>query len=208
MATKKFSIKELMQSEFKRYDLSQEWRDTIGDVEHGFNAMIWGLSGSGKTTFVLRMCEQLTEFGKVYYNSLEQGRTGSLQDNVKSSGINYKKCEGKFMFGQHTFDEMLEEIEKNGAKFIAIDSCQYMGNVGLTYNQYKKLKALCKKGKKSLIIVSHAVGVTPKGNHAKAIRYDVDIKIHVVNGKTNVDSRYGKTKTYKIFENKKTNSLF
>ncbi len=206
---KKFSLKTLCEHQFERYDLSQEWIDAIGKAEKGFNCIVWGKSGSGKTTFALKMCAELAGFGRVFYNSLEQGFSGALQDNVKSAGIDVHPNKNNIMFGCYQYEEMLEDLKKNKARFIVIDSCQYMGKQGLTYTQYKELKEFCKKNRKSIIVISHASGEHPKGNYAKAIRYDVDIKIYVANGRAKADSRYGATQPYTIFEQKKKEgSLF
>lgn len=206
--TKKFSMKTLCEHTFERYALSEEWERTIGKAEKGFNAMVWGKSGSGKTTYVLKMCAEFARFGRVLYNSLEQGFSGALQDNVKSAGIDSSPYKNNIMFISCQFDDMLEYIKKSRAKFIVIDSAQYMGSNGLTYSQYKKLKEFCKKTHKSIIVISHSAGEHPKGNYAKAIRYDVDIKIYVANGRANADSRYGATLPYVIFEKKRADRLF
>lgn len=206
---KDFSFTELSKHQFTRYDISQEWIDAIGKIEHGFNCIIWGESGSGKTTLALRILGVLTEFGNVYYNALEQGFSGSLQDNITAAGLTSKQTDRIKGHVHSSYEEMLGYVKKTRARFIAIDSVQYMGNIGLTYSQYKELKQVCKRGKKSLILISHAEKDKPKGNHAKSIRYDVDIKIFCREGKTYVDSRYGKTKPYTIYSKKKdTTSLF
>jgi predicted ATP-dependent serine protease len=199
---KEFTFDELDKHEFITYDLSEQWKDIIGPVEHGFHCLIWGLPGSGKTTFVLRLCGELSKFGNVYYNSAEQGFSGSLKSNARSANLTEEQRR-KIRGRNHSFDEMCEAVKKERVKFIVIDSLQYFGSVGITYQQYKKLKAICNKSKKSLIMVSHAVGEVPKGNHAKAIRYDVDVKIPVKQGVAEAQSRYGATKPYIIYDKKK-----
>jgi predicted ATP-dependent serine protease len=203
-----FSINELKTAEFKTYDFSEKWRIALGVPEHGFNMIIWGKSGSGKSTFVLSLCKELLRFGKVYYNSLEQGKSGSLQNNCKVAGLFDLDGDVKMMFGVDSFTEMIEKIQKNHARFIVIDSINYLGKNGMTYQQYKQMKEFCKKYRKSLILISHASGDHPKGNYAKQIRYDVDIKVQTKNFKAFADSRYGATKPYTIFEKKLDNSLF
>lgn len=41
--------------------------------------IVYGGSGSGKTTFLMQLCKYLTRFRRVAYNSLEQGLSLSLQ---------------------------------------------------------------------------------------------------------------------------------
>jgi predicted ATP-dependent serine protease len=204
---KEFSFTELATYQFSRYDLSAEWTEVLGKIEHGFHAIIWGGSGSGKTTFALKMCGELTKFGRVYYNALEQGFSGSLQDNAKAACLTAEQLQ-KIRGVTHTFEEMMADLKKNRAKFIFIDSVQYMGKFGMTYTQYKEMKEFCKKGKKSIIMISHAEKDNPKGNHAKAIRYDVDIKIRASAGVALAESRYGATKPFVIYVKKEKNNLF
>lgn len=204
----RFTLKELMETEFEVYEFGEKLTAALGNPELGFNAIIWGLAGSGKTTFALLLCKELMNFGRVYYNSMEQGKSGSLQ----TACINAKLGEefyGKMKFVVHNFDEMLADIKKNHCKFIVIDSINYLGRQGMTYQQYKDLKEYCRKSKKSLILISHAAGKEPKGNYAKQIRYDVDIKIPCRNGVAYPDSRYIKRKSipYTIFEKKVNGEL-
>jgi predicted ATP-dependent serine protease len=208
-----FSLKQLREHQFDVYKFSEEWAAILSNkVEHGFNAIVFGESGSGKTTFVLNFCKELTNFGNVYYNTLEQGKSGSLQEQARQVGLLNGEFDEKIKFGTDTFDEMFEKIKTTRARFIIVDSINYMGKNGLTYNQYQQLKEFCKrsksKNKKSLILISHASAKQPKGNYAKKIRYDVDIKIQCIKGKAYSDSRYGATKPYTIFSKKDDSSLF
>jgi predicted ATP-dependent serine protease len=204
-----FTLRELLEKQFETYEFNEKITAALGNPEVGFNAIIWGLPGSGKTTFTLTLCKEFMNFGKIYYNAMEQGKSGSLQTACINAGLG-DKFYGKIKFVVHTFDEMLADIKKNHCKFLIIDSTNYLGKQGMTYQQYKQLKEFCWKSKKSLILISHAAGKEPKGNYAKQIRYDVDIKIHVENGVAYHDSRYIKCKSipYVIFEKKKSNSLF
>ncbi len=207
-----FKPKELREHEFQTYGFSKIWLDTLGEAEHGFNAIVFGESGSGKTTFVLNFCKELSSFGHVYYNSLEQGKSGSLKAATERVGLLSGDYDDKISFASDTFEDMFERIKTTRARFIVVDSINYMGKHGMTYNQYQQLKEYCKRSKskikKSLILISHASAKQPKGNYAKQIRYDVDIKIQCIKGKAFADSRYGGSKPFTIFEKKETNSLF
>lgn len=193
-----FGVTALMTKKYPTYDLAQEWIDAIGHPEKNFKALIWGHPGQGKTTFALHLCKELSRHGKVYYNSVEQGEGKSLQDVVKLVAMNGCR-KGSIIFGdKDTYDEMIDKLKKNRAKFIVIDSLQYSN---LTKEQYKRLVSLYPK--KAFIIISwEGSGGNPKGEYAKSIRFMVDIKIRVINGRTHVDSRFGPTKPYMIFEKK------
>lgn len=191
-----FGVTALMTKKYPTYDLAKEWRDAIGHPEKNFKALIWGHPGQGKTTFALHLCKELSNHGKVYYNSVEQGEGKSLQDVVRL--VDMSECrKGSIIFGdKDNYEEMKEKLKKNRAKFCVIDSLQY---ANLTTFQYKELVALFPK--KSFIIISwEGSGGNPKGEYAKSIRFMVDIKVRVVNATTHVNSRFGATKPYKIFE--------
>lgn len=185
----------LLSKKYKAYDLSEEWRNVIGNPEHNFKMIVWGPSGHGKTTFALKLCKELSRFGKVYYNSIEQGEGKSLQDVAKH--CNLEECKGRMTFGDRdTFDEMVDKLKRNRARFCVIDSVQYLS---LTVGQYKQLIEMFPR--KAFVFISWegAAGL-PKGEHAKAIRYMVCIKVHVRNAIANANSRFGATKPYRIFE--------
>jgi hypothetical protein len=55
------------------------WRECIGCPELHGSWIIWGGSGSGKTTFALQLAKYLSQWTRVAYNSLEQGLSLSLQ---------------------------------------------------------------------------------------------------------------------------------
>src|SRR5690606_29561073 len=80
---KTISIDALTNRKYPTYDLSREWVSVIGLPEKNFKILLFGHSGSGKTTFALQLCKELSHHGKVYYNSIEQGEGKSLQDAVK-----------------------------------------------------------------------------------------------------------------------------
>lgn len=200
---KTISVKTLLEKKYPSYEFNDEWKAVTGNPEINFKMLIWGASGSGKTTFTAKFCKYLTQFGKVYYNSIEQGEGKSLQDLALQ--LNLDECTpGTFMIGDRdSYDDMFEKLKRNRAKFVIIDSAQYLN---LTVIQYKLLIKTFPK--KSFIIISwEGAGQHPKGEHAKAIRYMVDIKAYVSKGVVKCDSRFGQTTPFKIF-NQTKNSLF
>ena len=189
------SATSLAKMKFSVYHLSPKWINIIGLPERNFRMLIWGPSGSGKSTFAVELCKELAGHGKVYLNSVEQGKGKSLQDLINRVGM--EDCApGSFVIGNRdTYDEMVAKLRKNRAMFVVIDSAQY---INLTTEQYKHLIKTFPK--KAFIIISwEQVGGAPKGEHAKAIRYMVDVKTYVKNGIAKSDSRFGPTQPYQIF---------
>lgn len=56
-----FSLKTLKNKNFQTIHLSPIWLQTIGEVERNFKMIIYGASGSGKTTFAMRLCAELAQ---------------------------------------------------------------------------------------------------------------------------------------------------
>lgn len=195
---KNISVSKLLKKQYKTFELSPEWLEAIGPVEQNFKMIVWGPSGSGKTTYVIKLVKELSKFGKVYYNSTEQGEGKSLQDVVNQCRLDECKP-GTIIFGsKDTFDEMRKKLKRNRARFVVIDSLQYMN---LTKEQYKQLEK--EFPRKSFIIISwEGSGSDPKGEHGKSIRYMACVKVYVKNGKADASSRFGLTKPYKIFDKK------
>jgi predicted ATP-dependent serine protease len=203
---KTISLKTLLNNEYPLLGVSEEVRNHLGDLERGFTMLIYGESGSGKTTYALGyLAPYLAAYhGKVYYNSKENGEGSAVQHVLKHSRMAAHVPEGRMYFGDRdNYEEMLNKIKGLRPSFIFIDSLDYMN---LTQQQYKHLEALCHKGPKrywsSLIVISWSQGGKPKSQHGKAIEYMVDVKVTVERGTLRAKSRYGATQPYTIFATK------
>ncbi|TAE62454.1 MAG: hypothetical protein EAY68_08670 [Bacteroidetes bacterium] len=188
------SVHTLLLKKYPVYGFDQELIDMIGEAERGFKMLIWGASGNGKSTFAAILLKKLTKYGKVYYNSIEQGEGKSIQDLANHTKLG--ECEkGSFMFGDRdSYDEMVKKLKSNRCKFVVIDSLQY---INLTVEHYKKL--ITEFPNKSFIIISwEGSGGNPKGEYAKSIRYMCDIKTYIKKGVALTDSRFGATMPWHI----------
>jgi len=191
-------INKLLAMKYRTYNLNNEWIKYIGEVERGFKMLVYGLSGSGKTTFVMKLCKELAMQGKVYFNSIEQGNAKSLQ-NVAAYCNMQDIPKGKMVIGDRdNFETMKLKIKSNKAVFIVIDSLDY---INLTTAQYKELIRLFPS--RSFIIISWAEGDKPKSQYAKAIEYMADIKTYVNKGVAISRSRFGNTEPCYIFNKPK-----
>ncbi len=168
----------------------------IGLPEIGFKMMVWGPSGNGKTTFVVKLCKALSALGRVYYNSVEQGEGRSIQKVLQQCQVGECKP-GSFVLGDRdTYEELVEKIGKPRQKtrFVVIDSAQYMK---LRMDQYQYLVETFPHI--SFIIISWEDGSKqPLGAHGKAMRYMVDIKTYVQKGVAVSDSRFAQTLPYEV----------
>jgi hypothetical protein len=187
-------ITQFLARNFKTYDLSPEWISALGKVAHGFRMVLSGHSAQGKTTFALKLAKELSRFGKVYYNSIEEGEGQTLQEAIIR--VDLSTCVGRIVFGDRdTFDEMMAKLKTNRATTLMIDSAQY---INLTQAQYKQINETFPR--KNIVIISwEGSGGLPKGEHMKATWFMVDIKCRVWKGVATAMSRFGPTTPYTIF---------
>ncbi len=190
-----FSANEVVSRKFKLAEFSDDWLYLTGKPELSGTWIMWGQSANGKTRFALQLAKYLSNFGKVAYNSLEEG----ISESLKQAIINVNFIDNKVLFlNKETIQELTKRLEKRKSpKIIIIDSLQY---TGMTYSQYKSFKEKFKN--KLFIFISHAEGKEPSGRVAKQIRYDVSVKIRVEGFKAFAESRYLENKSipYTIWE--------
>lgn len=195
-------ISDLINRSFVTYPFEGEWLESFGEVERNFRMLVYGDSGNGKTEFVVQLAKYLAGFGKVYYNSFEQGVSKSLQDAFIRN--NMMEVSGKLVIGdKDNFDDLVKKMgSRNSPKFCIIDSLDYME---LSADQYKLLVE--KFPHKSFVIICWSAGKKPKLQAAKDIEYMVDVKVRVHEYKAFPRSRFGGNIPFVIWkeywENKK-----
>lgn len=187
---KSLGVADMSAKKFKTLSLPEEWKRSMGLPADNFSAIIYGMPGNGKTDFCMKLAKMLSKFGKVFYNSLEQGWSQSLKECI----VRHRMIEvdGKVVFGMDNYADLVNRLSKpKSPKFIIIDSRDYMG---LTATQFKYLRG--RFAKKSIIVVCHEKGAKPKGEDGAAIEFMCDIKIRVRLYIADVRSRYGGNEEY------------
>lgn len=180
------SNKNVLAAQFETADFDGPFLASFGRPELRGAWIIWGGSGSGKTTFTLMLCKYLAGFRRVAYNSLEQGLSLSLQKawervNMAEAGSNI------ILLNKEELPELRARLSKRKSpEIIVIDSLQYLD--GLNKQRYKALKNDFPD--KLFIFISQDKNGNPKGNMGDHIRYDADIKIRVEGYKAFVTTRY------------------
>lgn len=193
------SIDKLLKKKFIEIPLTGRFRELLGRPEASGTWFIKGDSGHGKTTFILQLIKVLSMFGKVLYNSLEEGARLSMQEAVKEQ--NFSKDEKKAINFLHRepIDVMRARLKKSrGIKFVVIDSIQY---AFMTLREYKEMQE--ENPKVLFIINSHVEGKKAVGALARRIEYDADQKIDVEGFKAFSRSRASRgiiTKPYTIWQ--------
>jgi len=196
MAKRNFSIKDIKSWKFKELTMPQEWVDHLGNLTENFRMLIVGKSGHGKTEYAMKLSKMLSQyFGKVSYNSTEQGRSASFQQSFFRNQMDEIKG-GKWMLcdpSQRVFNVWFERLKKqNSGRVVLLDSLDYMK---LTLDQFKLLHETFRH--KSIIIVAWNDPIDPV---TKKIRYMCDIKVEVENFSAKIASRFGGNKPFKIWD--------
>ena len=181
------SNKNVLAAQFETADFDGPFLASFGRPELRGVWLIWGDSGSGKTTFTLQLCKYLAGFRRVAYNSLEQGLSLSLQRSwervdMAEAGSNI------ILLNKEELPELRARLSKRKSpEIIVIDSLQYLDS--FTWRLFKALKK--DYPDKLFIFISQ---VDKSGNLADKlavrIRFDADIKIKVEGFKAFVTTRY------------------
>lgn len=168
------TAKEILGIHRQSITLTGEWGNCIGTMDRHGVVFIWGNSGNGKTSAVISLCKELSEYGKILFVSLEEGFSLSFQNSLKR--FDMESCGSKFqVIDKATPEELIQRLTKpRSPEFVVIDSYQYLG---MSYKQYIEFKS--KLPNKLLIFLSHADGKQPSGRAAKAVKYDAMLKIWV-----------------------------
>ena len=145
--------------------------------------IVYGGSGSGKTTFLMQLCKYLTRFRRVAYNSLEQGLSLSLQKAWERVRMDEVGSRIILLNKESLKDLRVRLAKKQSPDVIVIDSVHYW--FGLKVADVMKLKDDFPN--KLFIFVSHE---KPDGVVAEKIRYDSEIKMRVEGYKVFVTTRY------------------
>ncbi len=189
------SITQLYAKKRKILPFDGEYAASFGLPELKGAWIIWAQSGSGKSTFVLKLCKYLTRFGRVAYNSMEEGDSQSFSLACKRVGMEDVKRQF-ILLDKEPIAEMRERLRKQKApQIVVIDSIQYSQ---LTYGQYTEL--LSEFPNVLFIIISHAEGKEPEGKVAKKIRFDSMVKIRVEGYVAFPRSRYGGNEPFVIWK--------
>ena len=147
-------VREMLSMKFDTLDFEGVWHDAFGTPERRGVWFVWGNSGNGKTSFVMQLCKYLCRFGRVAYNSMEEGACLTMQDTLRRFGM----------------------MEVN-RRFLLIDN-ESIEQLSLRLKrQYIEFKE--RHRNKLMIFISHASGRLPTGRSGKSVMFDASLKIYV-----------------------------
>lgn len=167
-------VRELLSMKFETLAFEGTWYDAFGTPERRGVWMVWGNTGNGKTSFVMQLCKELCRFGRVAYDSLEEGACLTMQNTLKR--FNMQEVNRRFLLlDAEPLEQLSLRLKRQKAPdFVVIDSFQY---TQMTYAQYIRFKEQHRN--KLLIFISHASGKNPDGRSAKKVTFDASLKIYV-----------------------------
>ncbi|MDD3039636.1 hypothetical protein [Bacteroides sp.] len=167
-------VRDVLSMKFSTLPFEGDWQAAFGTPERRGVWFIWGNSGNGKTSFVMQLCKTLCRFGRVAYDSMEEGACLTMQNTLIR--FNMQEVNRRFLLLDNESIEHLSIRLKRqkSPDFVVIDSFQY---TQMTYRQYIEFKE--KHRDKLLIFISHATGRLPTGRSAKSVMFDATLKIYV-----------------------------
>lgn len=188
------SVAQLYKTRFEIMKFEGKYKAAFGQPQLGGSWLIWGDSSNGKTSLAMQLAKYLTQFGKVAYNSFEEGISMSFKNTIERNAMH--EVAGRFLIlpGENITDLTKRLLRRYSPDIIIIDSVQH---AGINREDYKKLKHTFPN--KLFIYISHAKGKLPKGEVADFIRYDSDLKIYVEGYRAFVQGRLNNSE-YKHFD--------
>jgi lipoate-protein ligase A len=86
----------------------------------------------------MMLAKYLTKFEKVFYNSVEEGLSRSVQIAYERVGM--IEASGKITLKKEGLEAMIERLQKRkSANIVFVDSLQFLG---ITFKDYKRLKTM------------------------------------------------------------------
>lgn len=170
---KALSMVDLMRKNREVYAFEGALQEAFGQPEQNGVWFIWGRSGNGKTSFVLQLCKELTRYGKVAYDSLEEGDSLTMQNALMRVGMG--DVGRRFILLNESLKELDTRLKRRRSPdIVVVDSFQY---AHIDLKQYEEFIEQHKN--KLIIFVSQADGFKPWGRTAQSAMYSASLKIWV-----------------------------
>ena len=171
---------------FKSAPFEGPWKACIGYPELHGSWIIWGGSGSGKTTFALMLAKYLSQWAKVAYNSLEQGLSLTLQKSWVRVGLPEAKNR-VVLLDKEPIEKLRVRLDRRKSPgVVIIDSLTALP--GFRKKDYVDLVKYYPT--KLFIFLAHEKRGLPDPAIAETVRRLSDVKLHVDRFKAYPTSRY------------------
>jgi KaiC/GvpD/RAD55 family RecA-like ATPase len=183
---KALSVNNILQAKFNTLPFDGQWQDAFGQPELSGCMVVYGESKQGKTDFTLQFCKYLTRFGRVLYNSVEEGLSLSIQTAIERNAM-WEAGTKFIMLDREAIPELTERLKRHrSADVVVIDSIQFLE---MKFSDYKIFKDKFKR--KLFIYVSHVKGGKVDGSVAMKIFRDANATCKIEGFRMFPVSRYG-----------------
>ncbi len=118
-----FSNNNIVKTKHETIPFTGKWLDSFGEPPTHGDWIIYGTSGSGKTSFALQMAKYMTNFEKVLYWSMEQGNSKTFQKLWNREKM--PECGNRITVADNetTFEEIIKKMtQRKGFDILIIDS--------------------------------------------------------------------------------------
>jgi hypothetical protein len=184
------SVTDMLRMKKETYPFDGVWAEAFGEPEKNGVWFIWGRSGSGKTSFTMKLCKELAKFGKVAYDSLEEGFSLTMKNALVKAGM--QDVARRFVLLCEGMEELDTRLSRRKSPdIVVIDSFQY---TQMSFKDYQDFKD--RHRDKLLIFISQADGNKPAGRTAVSVMYDATLKIWVEGYRAISKGRYFGNKGY------------
>ena len=176
MALKRaLTLQNVMDADVKTFDFAGEWLDAFGKPQATGVWLVYGGSGSGKTTFVMMLIKYLAAFGRVLFVSYEEGlSSASLKVTIDRLGLMERQNE--VLVTIDSVEELDERLRKQRSPdIVVIDSLELS-----EFNTVRQIKMFADKYPQKLFIyIGQADGDKPRSELGKAVLFLANQKIYV-----------------------------
>lgn len=181
-----YSVRNVLDAKFNALPFEGKWLDAVGRPELTGTMFIYGDTKNGKTTFAMQFSKYLANFGRVAYNSVEEGLSLSFQMAMERTQM-HEVGSRWILLEKEEVSQMVKRLERpKSPDVIFIDSVQFLE---MRFSQYKKLKSLFPN--KLFVYISHVDGSKPEGSVAKRIWRDASVSFRIEGYRAFPVGRYG-----------------
>lgn len=180
-----YSPKDIANKTYKTLPWGGRWEEAFGLPEENSTWFISGPSANGKSSFVMQLAHELTNYGLVLYLSYEEGVSQSFQERMLRHELDKKQGWFRVVTSDTIEDLKVRLKKRHSAKFIIVDSFQHAGW------EWPETLALVKEfPKKSFIFISQEAKGQPLGKPAIRLRYLAGVKIRVAGFRAYCQGRF------------------
>lgn len=158
----------------QRIPFQDDWYQAFKQPQNRGVWFVWGSSGSGKSTFLMKLAKELARDEKTLYNLLEEETDDS--DYIERMALcEMNDVEENFFTASYNYQQLIKYLDRKGSpKVVVIDSITYLTR---RFEDYMELKRRYKD--KIIIMSGHAQGKDPRSEFEKSIMYDAKMKIYI-----------------------------